>query len=953
MNTQYIKYLLLPTALFSSVAFAQEEESAEMVNVAFRKVAAEDVLGGVSVLNYEQLSEKNYNTYSLDNMQGYVSGFNGASLWGKSDYLVLVDGVPREANNVKPEEIASITFLKSAQAVVLYGSRAAKGAILITTKRGEKGDMKINVNVNSGWNVAKSYPEYLGSAEYMTLFNEAKRNDGEAAAYSQADIYNYASGQNIYRYPNINFYSSDYIKKVFNRWEVSTEFKGGGERARYYANIGYDRSDDFINFGMAKDNYTDRLNVRGNVDMNLADWITAYVDANVTFYGQKSTRGANFWEAATTTRPNRYSPLVPVSYLSEYAVGAQEVVNDANLYDGCLIGALLTEQTNVFADIYRAGHQKYNSRHMEFTTGINMDLEKVLKGLSFKTMVAVDYATQYTTYFEDQYASYHPVWSNINGKDEIAGFNPNADGKMKFGEDRHTGIQSMSGSSYTQTILFNAHFDYDRTFADNHNVSALLLANGYQQVQSGRYHAVSNANLGLQANYNFAHKYYVELGSALVHSAKLAEGNRQALNYAATLGWNVAKEDWLEGSIFSDLTLSAGISQLNQDIDLILNDREYYLYAGTYDQANGAWWDWGGSDGRESTQSKRGSNDALDFIKMKEWNASVRVGLFEDRIKMNAAAFSTKIEGLPTTLNTIFPSYFQTGYPETSFIPVVNYNNDKRYGFEIGLNYNDKIGEVEISAGANLTYYKTEATRRDDSQYVEYSYQNRTAKPLDTLWGLQCLGYFATDAEAEDYHTNVAEYKFGDAPKAGDLKYKDQNKDGIIDNKDQVDLGRGGWYGNPLTFGINLSAKYKGFSLFVLGVGGLGGHAMKDNSYWRVDGDDKYSAVVRGRCIVEDGKVTNLGSATYPRLTAKAATNNFQASDYWMYETKRFDLAKVQLSYECPSKWFQNQNVIKGVSAFVNGSNLLTIAPEKDILEMNVGSAPQYRTYMAGVNVTF
>ena len=199
MNTTYFKYLLLPAALLSTVSFAQEldeEDAAQKVNVAFRSVPQEDLLGGVSVLDYEELAAKNNNTYSLDNMQGYVSGFNGASLWGQTDYLVLVDGVPRDADNVKPDEIAQVTFMKGAQAVVLYGSRAAKGVILITTKRGNDQDLQVKVRANTGWNVAKSFPEYLGAAEYMTLYNEALVNDGNARKYSDEAIYNTYAGVN-------------------------------------------------------------------------------------------------------------------------------------------------------------------------------------------------------------------------------------------------------------------------------------------------------------------------------------------------------------------------------------------------------------------------------------------------------------------------------------------------------------------------------------------------------------------------------------------------------------------------------------------------------------------------------------------------------------------------------------------------------------------------------------
>ena len=232
------------------------KESPE-VQVAFRKMAQKDLLGGVSVVNVEELTQKNYNTYSLDNMQGYIGGWNGNSLWGMdgdhAGYLVLVDGVPREANNVMPSEIAQITFLKGAQAVVLYGSRAAKGAILISTKRGHAGGLRVSLRANTGFNVAKAFPEYLGSAEYMTLYNEALLNDDPSAKplYSAEQIYNHGSGINPYLYPNINYYSSDYVKKACNRSEATAEISGGGQRARFYSTVSYYRTGDLLYFGEA------------------------------------------------------------------------------------------------------------------------------------------------------------------------------------------------------------------------------------------------------------------------------------------------------------------------------------------------------------------------------------------------------------------------------------------------------------------------------------------------------------------------------------------------------------------------------------------------------------------------------------------------------------------------------------------------------------------------------
>ena len=162
-----------------SVTAAESEERVDsvkaddLVQVAFRKVDKNELLGGVSVLDMEDLQKTNY-TYEPQNLEGYISGWNGNSIWGMDGdndggYLVLVDGVPRDMNNIPSDEIKSISFLKGAQAVVLYGSRAAKGVILITTKRGKEGPLTVSVRANTGWHVAKAYPEYLGSAEYMTL----------------------------------------------------------------------------------------------------------------------------------------------------------------------------------------------------------------------------------------------------------------------------------------------------------------------------------------------------------------------------------------------------------------------------------------------------------------------------------------------------------------------------------------------------------------------------------------------------------------------------------------------------------------------------------------------------------------------------------------------------------------------------------------------------------------
>ena len=301
------------------------------------------------------------------------------------------------------------------------------------------------------------------------------------------------------------------------------------------------------------------------------------------------------------------------------------------------------------------------------------------------------------------------------------------------------------------------------------------------------------------------------------------------------------------------------------------------------------------------------------------------------------------------TAGNQLPSYFRVYYPESSFIHNINFNEDSRTGFDLALKYKKDFGDFGFQVGANLTHYTTNAAKRDDTNFAD-SYQYREGQPLDAIWGYRCLGFYQqSDFDANgNLNADLPQPKLGETVRPGDLKYQDQNGDGIIDTKDQVNLGKAGWYGAPTTLGLNITLKYKNFTLFMLGVGGFGGNAVKNNSYWWVAGNGKYSAAVRNRWTPETAS-----TATYPRLTTGSGSHNNTNSDFWLYSTSRFDLAKVQLTYELPKTLFEKVKFIKGASAYVSGSNLLTIAKEREILEMNIGSAPQTRFYNLGINVAF
>nr|WP_200980483.1 SusC/RagA family TonB-linked outer membrane protein [Echinicola sp. 20G] len=901
----------------------------EEVLVAFQKKDKRDLTGGVSYVNMPKILEENYITYPLDGMEAYVGGFNG-NLWGNNSYLTLVDGVPRDLGSVMPTEIAQITFLKGVNAIALYGSRGAKGVLLVTTKRGVANTQTIDVRTNVGVNVPKSYPKYLGSGEYMSLYNEARSNDGLSPLYTEEDIYNHASGSNPYRYPNVDYYSDDYLQKAFTRYDATMEISGGNERARYYTNLGFWTEGSVLDFGQAAENANERFNVRGNVDINLNDYISAKVDAAAIFYNGKGIN-ADYWGGSTTLRPYRFTPLVPIDMLSpDDEVSQNYVQSSQHLIDGkYLLGGTQLDQTNPIAGSYAGGSSKYTSRQFQFNAGLDADLRNVLEGLSFSSLFGLDYATSYNLSFNNEYAVYQPSWINYNGEDEIESL-------TRYGQDASSKTQNINNSWFRQTLSFSGQLNYQKNIDNRHHVSAMLIANGFQTGESGLYHKVSNANLGLHGSYDYKSKYYLDFSGAMVHSAKLAPGNRNAFSPTLSIGWRISEEDFLaSSSIVDDLRLSVSGGILHTDLDI----EEYYLYEGIYTD-EGSWYEWKDGLNNTATDVRRGENLDLAMPKREEFSVGLDVSLFDKFITLNGSFFTSKMTGLFVQNTNIYPNYFNTGWPISSWIPYINYNNDQRTGLDFQLNLNKRIGQVDWTLGFSGIYYDTKASQR--SENLEFDYQTRVGKPLDGIWGLQSLGFFSGVDDIE----NSPEQAFGEV-KPGDIKYKDQNDDGIINAQDEVYLGRGGWSGAPLTMGINLSAKYKNFTFFALGTARTGAYAMKTDNYFWVNGDDKYSEVVRDRWT-EATKET----ATFPRLTTLNGANNFRNSDFWMYSTNRFDLSRVQLSYTFPNSLF-GERFLKGLDIYANGANLLTISPNRDILEMNIGSAPQNRFYNVGIKAKF
>lgn len=973
---KYIKRRFIAAGLCASMALtvgAQEvavnqtdslTASTKKVNVAFGQVAADDLLGGISVVDVESLMEKNYFTYANSDMAAYVGGFNGKGLWGQDTdnqpdnqgYLVLVDGFPREENNVLPTEITSITFLKGAQAVILYGSRAAKGALLITTKRGYVDGLETSVRVNTGFHVMKSVPEYLGSAEYMSLYRLNALAEAQPEVYSTDDINLFAQASNPYRYPSINYYSDEYIKQYYNRTDATIEFNGGGERAHFYSNVSYYRQGDYLNYGVSKDDFISRLNIRGNVDMIITDFITATVDANATFYDSQEPN-ANHWDAAKNNRPNvpaNASPLIPIDQIDPAAVDAIAMAQSSNCgVEGMFYGGSTGVETNAIADMYSAGSGKFVSRGLDFGTSVRADLRALLEGLSFEARFGFDYGNDYRQKYENKYAIYIPTWSSYNGNDVIVSLE-------KKNDDEKSGNQNISDGTNKRTASLQAQFSYKNTFAGVHNVDALFGMYAFQGTRSGQYHRTANANLSWQIAYNLGKKYYATYRGNVIHSAKLPDDNRNHMSYSGEIGWNLTKESFLEGnSIINNLVVSAAYSNIKQDIDLKIGDNEYFLYNSNWGRDYGFDWYDGASD--QYTTAKRGDNPELAPLERKEFSANLKAAFLNNLITLDASYYTSTTSGYPIDNASYFPSYFKVSYPgNSSFIPIVNYNENKRWGYDFAVNVQKQINDFGFQVGINGAYFDTEASIREELNADNEQYRNRQGTQLDAIWGLKSNGIIQTQEQLD----KAVKSGYGHAIGLGDLEYVNQNykrdengnivpsSDDVVNDDDQVVIGRGDKYGAPFSLGLNLTLKYKGFTFFAAATGSFGSYALKNDAYYWINKGGKYSAAARDSWntgMTDEQKL----AALYPRISEYTGHgHNHVASDFWMYKNNRLDLKKVQLTYDLPETLFENI-FLNGVQAYVNGSDLFVFAKEREHMERSVGAAPQSRFFNLGVKVKF
>lgn len=872
--------------------------------------------GAVTVIEPEEIRRYDHIFSVTEFINGRVPGLiGGTNLRGMGSALVLIDGVPRPLSSIMMTEIDQIVIVKDVSTSVLYGVQAANGLILIRTKKGASNTRVINASVEYGVYTPVALPKYLDAPDYMKLYNEALSNDGLPLRYSDGAIDSTRRKLYPVKFPDVNYYSDEFLKKAKPGIRANIDFSGGGDNAQYYLNLGWQRLGSLLNMGEGANGKQDRLNMRSNLDFKINQFIKSKINVSGVFNIFKNERG-NFFNDAATLLPNQYAPLIDTSLIHDNSILKTATI----IPGGYLLGGSSIYQNNVLGNLHLAGYSNTMSTAVQFNNQLEFDLKGITKGLTFRTLFSFDYVNQFEEFQDNQYAVYEPLWkTGTDGKEQLT--------VTKIGLDRFSGAQGITNTALNRRLAVSGMFDYERGLGKASFISASLFGYMDRYGETDLFQPEKHAHIGARVFYSYAGKYLLQLSNAVVASPKFSRQKRMAASPAVALGWVLSNEPFLANNPWINyLKLRAGAGILNTDI----NFSNYFAYENIYESSTTVTWNDVTRSNSTTIFSGRG-NPNLSYEKKKEINLGLDAAFFNNTILLNANYFMNCSTDLITERTRTLPVYL--GGVNT----LENYGERKISGFEAGLSWNKHIGDFYIATGLTATLLRSKVIRTDEIWLNDYQY--RTGKPTWALFGLEAQGLFKDEQEIADHATQT----FGTV-KPGDIKYKDQNNDGVVDAQDEIYIGNG--LANTIA-GLSVMLQYRNFSLFVLANSSSGPDRFYTNNYYRIYGNLKYSDVVLDRWTPATAQ-----TATYPRLSTAYSSNNYQTSSFWLKDVSSISLSRVQLTYFLPGSLAGKLHT-KNTSVYIRASDLARFAKNRKMLDLNVGSEPQYRLFAAGVKMMF
>ena len=894
----------------------------EVVIVGFGQQKKQSVVSSIATVSGETLRAP---TRSLsNNLAGQVPGliavqrsgmpgYDDAEFWirgtssfaGGTSPLVLVDGIPRSLNNIDPDEIETFSLLKDASATAVYGAEGANGVILITSKRGKIQKTQVSYRGEYSYSTPTRVPDVASSFDYMRLYNEALRNDGQPPMFSDDLLELYRSNADPDLYPNSNWYDLLLRDHTYNT-RHNLNFRGGGDRARFFVNAGYfDESGLFISSNNYNNNSNfNRYNLRSNIDMDVTNSTTLRID----LAGQYAKVNRPYNDQANLFE--RFSRIPPHLFPAVYSDGtlAAHPSQDNN-------------KVNPYNQLTEYGYRKEWRSSIQSRIDLEQKLTFLTKGLKARGTVSYD------SYSEFQMSRYQvPETFVATGRDE--------EGNLIFSRktNRTAMGEPVESNSAEKKIYLEASLNYDRVFADKHDVSAMLLT--YQKERQLHNQALSfrkQAYVG-RATYNYNGIYSVEANFGITGSEQFAPGFRFGFFPAVGVAYNITKESFFPEAIkpyVSSLKLRASIGRTGNDDTG--SEANRFIYRGMFGDS-GSYPIGIGTSG--STNNLNGLTETRFEAPMIGWeienkrNFGIDLGLFNHKLQITADYFNNNRYNILLQRRTIVNV---AGFMAS---PWQNYGKVTNRGVDGSIVYNQNLGhDFNISFRGNFTYARNKITEYDEVKQL-HPWMELTGKRLNGINDVYIADGLFTEDDFTIYtdpNGDIAyQLKPGIAPseqmanpKPGDIKYKDLNGDGIVNTFDRVKDAL-----MPvipeIIYGFGTSLKYKGAFLSVFFQGAANVSANLNNQanafmpfHWGVLESNVRTEVLESRWTAENPSQ----DVFFPRLQLANMTNTNTASTWWVKDASFIRLKNVEFGYNFDLKK-RNIAKISALRIYAMGQNV-------------------------------
>ena len=965
----------------------QEDTKAlqEVVVVGYTKQRKETMIGSVATITTKDLTQSptaNINNALAGRLPGlivnqYAGGepgvdqselfIRGKATYGNQSAIVIVDGIERDMSYLAPDEIETFTILKDASATAAYGIRGANGVIVITTKRGKAAEKAtVNLKASIGINQPIGFPEYLGSADYATLYNEARLNDAKmtGADISSLNLFSQQAIDNFRRAKGDNSdglgYDWDYYDFAFKpglQEDVSLSIRGGTDKVRYYVLANYFSQGGNYKYSNAGeyDSQTKftRYNFRSNIDININRYLSTRLDlgARITDRNAPGTTAGRLMTICATQPP--YLPIL----VEENAHPQNEEYIQQNPR-GMLYGDNIYRY-NLLGELSRTGYLNEKNTYLNGSFAMNLDMEFLTKGLKAEVMFSYDasegrWINRKLDTYKDGYREYpkYATFMPIEGSDAyMAGGHYTGAYKTgnKYDIDQTIGNGFSHNASDGRTYI-QARLDYNRLFSNHHEVTAMLLANRGNRTVNNELAYHSQGITGRFAYY-YNQKYLMEFNFGYNGSENFAPGKRYGFFPAGSIGWVVSEEEFMKKASWIDfLKVRASYGLVGSD-----NVSSRFPYLAFY--GGGSGYDFGNNFGTNVGGTSEGNlaNANLTWEKARKLNVGIDFTTLNQRLALTIDAFYEYRFDIITDMN----SDGIMGYPDIvgKDAALQNLGEVSNRGVDIELSWNDKIGkDFRYYIRPNLTFsrnrleYKAEVARKN-------SWRKETGKRLYENF-VYVFDHFVADQEEADRLNKIGYQPWGQLI-PGDVVYKDLDRNGVIDDEDRTAMG------NPrspeLMFGIPFGFQYKNFDFSVLLQGAtkssilLNGAAVFDFPQFEQDKIGRVKKMHLDRWTPETA-----ATAKYPALHYGTHDNNKNGnSSLFLYDASYLRLKNVEIGYNVSPKLLRKFHV-QQARIYVQGLNLLTFDKLGDVdidPETKSGDGaswyPIQKVFNFGIDITF